>query len=184
MAGDPIEIRHTANNPNGWRTCSSAGTGSATPASRLGTSTIRVRLSGETDRQRSVDEVIVVDRVGRECVQNALPRSHTTAADFPVSSRAYRRHRARARCRPTQSENRHHDARLDAHLGLRRRWRSPHYRRISACLLRSDQPDALTFQFLRSVHTSTCCAAERPPRERARGGRGPPHHRSTVRAVP
>jgi len=63
-------------------------------------STIRVRLRRQIKRLRSIDEAIVVDGVGRECAKPTLPRSHTTATDFPVSRRANRRYRARARCRP------------------------------------------------------------------------------------
>ena len=36
--------------------------------------TIRVRLRRQIKRLHSIDEAIVVDRVGRECVQDALPR--------------------------------------------------------------------------------------------------------------
>lgn len=96
--------------------------------------------------------------MGRECVQTTLPEPHTRAAHFLVSSRTRRRHRARARCRPTQSEGRRHGARLDAYHGLRRRRRSPHYRRGSACLLRSEFPATHSDQSgakLHLVHNTT-----------------------------
>jgi len=81
-------------------------------------STIRIRLRVEIERQRSVDGVIIVDRVGRGCETRVLPRCRTTLADFPLSSRTHRRPRPQARGRRTRLDTRRDNVRLDADRGL------------------------------------------------------------------